>query len=197
MPTALAIDSRGRLRCELETGTAAQQDWFDRQDIRQIFLSQLRITAVQENPFGSQLKVTGFDAWRKDVKRLISPQDLLNNLNDCIRSAKKAIFVHGFWLGIESVRDAVLKRGCAEKYVFASNSLMNQISGISNSSLNKIILEDNRSISQKVLFLADGEKGISLDKLFLTTSAGRQEEIIVPSLLKKESVVSFRRELNS
>ncbi len=196
MPAIVMIDDEGQLRCELETGTAAQQDWFEKQDLKQIFYSQFRIGAVETNPFIGQLKPTGFDAWGNNVRQLIAPDEMLKHIADCIRSAKNILVVHGFWLGIESVREAVLKSSCAEKYVFAPNTLLNQIPGISNKEITKLVLEEHHSLSEKILLLADGQVGISLDILSVKTSATKKSDIIVPSLLKQESVIGFKRQLN-
>ena len=195
MPVALTIEGPGHLSCQLESGTPLQQEWIDQQDLKPLFFSQLRIPALDQNPFPLHAEVSPFKTWKSHVKQLIAPGRLTRQMIEGIRSAQDTLCIHGFWLGIESVRTAVLQTPCHKRVVFGGPSVLNQIPGISQEQLAKVALQQGHPLLEKALLLADRQWGIALERLSLTTSAGKQTEIIVPSFLKADPVLSFMNEL--
>ena len=196
MQALLAIDDQGHMTCQLESGTQLQQAGLDQQDTKEVFSRQLRISALDKNTFSPESPAVSFETWRSHVEQLIPPNRLTKEAIGGIQSAEHTLFIHGFWLGIDSLRKAVLQSGCTKRVVFGPQSVLDRICCISNGSLSKVALDKDHGLSEKAMILADNKWGIRLDRLSLMTSAGQHTDVIVPSLLRTDSVVDFMSEIS-
>lgn len=193
----LSIDARGTISCMLRDGTQNQQQWLDQLDLRHEIVERLLSSSVNEPGINLSAPAKKHDQWRRHVDKLISPLHVASDAATTIRSARRQVMAHRYWLSIPEVRNELLRakdRG-VNCTLFGQSPQGNEIIESPPDSMEVIQRPEPAGLHDELMILTDESRGLAIDRVELTTPTDRKIEAILASYLKAIRVTGLQQGL--
>jgi hypothetical protein len=193
----LVIDSQGVISCLLQGGTVSQQQWLDKLDLRHELIERLLSSSIDQPDVHLPAPAKQYGQWQKYVDQLISPLHVTSEAIATVRSARRQIVAHMYWLTLTEVKNELLRatdRGVQCTLFGQSPDIGKTLDGL-HDSIDVVQRLEPVKFHDEIAILTDESKGLCIDRIGLTTTANRKTEIIVASSLKTSRTIELRQGL--
>jgi len=193
----LVIDPRGIISSLLQGGTVSQQQWLDKLDLRHELIERLLSSSIDQPDVHLPAPAKQYTQWQQYVDRLLSPLHMTSEATAIVRSARRQIVAHMYWLTLTEVKNELLRatdRGVHCMLFGQSPDFGETLNGL-NESIDVLQRPEPAGLHDEIAILTDESKGLSIDRVELTTAANRKTEIIVASSLKASRTIELRQGL--
>ena len=195
----LSLDINGTISCLLQGGTESQQQWLDQLDLRHELVEKLLLSSIAQEHVHLLTSAKQHDQWRQSIDRLISPSHVAEGARATLKSAQQQIMVHVYWVSLPEVRNELLQ--AADRGIhctlFGQNPQTDEALDSLPESIEVIQTPESPGVHNEIVILVDEFKGLTIDRVELTTPSKRKTEVIVASSLKAARVIELHQELHA
>jgi hypothetical protein len=192
----VGIDSTGTVRAQLLRGTEQQQQWLAQLDLRHDGFEKLFSSSARQ-PYVHLLPAAKpYADWRPSVERLVNPVRVVQEACDLIRSAQQEVVTHVYWPTLPEVRNELSlarARGIRD-IAFAHQSQATEVT-VTLSNMAGVLYGGAPGTYGQAALLADGSRGLSIDRVQVRSPGNRELDVIVASSLTSSRARQLRQEL--
>lgn len=199
MQVSLSIDHEGVLRARLDNATSDQEKWFNNRDLTPEFLTQLDAPLTQHLFDGSNanIPVVRMDEWLDRAERLIPPSDIIEDSLGLVDEAEDELVYSEVWQRVHEPSESLAmaeNRGvrCSVRGDH-SDPQVDEDGNVARADHHPT--SDTKDTSLPIAIIADGTRGICIDRVPVRTPGGRTVTIEIASYVRSDRLSALRERL--